>query len=492
MTLSKKLNGAFLGITVFVLLLMLGLARWSFERGFLEYVNAIETSRLESLSSMLSELYVAQNESWDTMTRSQFNWMLNMSAVMARGDGGDFLPPPRARREPPPPRGARSAADGGPSRFPPRGPGPQGGPPIGGPPPTQLHDMNGNVIVADSLEALDDNAIRVPVMVGKIQVATLLSAPKYHFDSPEETAFSRQQLITSLLAALACLALAGAVAFFVSGRILGPIRQMIANVSRLSKGDYTARLDGKQTDELGQLMTDMDHLAFSLEKNQSARQRWIADISHELRTPMTVLTGELEAIKDGIRPFDHQQLMSIDQEIARLRRLVDDLYQLSLSDIGGLRYRFENLDLSELVQLSADSIVERCKGRGLTLTVSATQAFMVNGDEQRLQQLITNLLENAIAYTDQPGQIQLVLEACGQQVCLSVRDSAPSVQPEVCEQLFEPLYRQDSSRQRRESGAGLGLAICKNIVEAHHGSINATPSAIGGLEVNVKLPLLLN
>ena len=170
-----------------------------------------------------------------------------------------------------------------------------------------------------------------------------------------------------------------------------------------------------------------------------------------------------------------------------MNHLVDDLYQLSLSDVGGLRYNFTPLNLSSCLESLLVSLQQQAHGKGLDLIFNIQKDVWVNADLQRLEQLILNLCNNAFAYTDSPGKIELKLTAHQEQVSLSIDDSYPSVAAQDCELLFDPLYRQDLSRTRRESGAGLGLTICKNIVEAHGGGIQASPSSLGGLQIMIKL-----
>jgi two-component system sensor histidine kinase BaeS len=237
-------------------------------------------------------------------------------------------------------------------------------------------------------------------------------------------------------------------------------------------------------------MNDLDHLAHKLEESRASRRRWIADISHELRTPLTVLTGEIELLKDGIRPFDQQQLLSLDQEIGRLRHLTDDLYQLSVSDIGGLRYSFSPVNILDSLSVSIANIKLRASERGVDLVLKGKTRHLIKADSQRLTQLLNNLIENSLAYTNAPGKIEVSVFDDEEHVYIKVEDTPPGVAEKDCEKLFEPLYREEASRNRRSAGAGLGLAICKNIVNAHQGTITASPSALGGLCITISLPIL--
>lgn len=483
LSISKKLILSFMGLTVVVLVATLGLARWSFEHGFLDYVNALEEQRLQLLALKLSHEYQNSGDSWSSMNRDHFEeilWELSPEKN-SRGAKSKIPPPPGFMLPPPPPPPFN------PSEQRPSGP-PPGRPRLGSP--TALFDLKGQIIAGVMLPHAAINPISVPVLVDGNVVAELRSAPRRHFESPQETAFAKQQWLTSLLIGIASLLLAAVVAWLLTRKLLAPIRRMIAGVSQLSKGEYSIRFNETKNDELGQLMENLDQLAFKLEENRHSRSRWLADISHELRTPMTILTGEIESMKDGITPIDMQQILSLDQEVARLRLLVDDLYELSLSDIGGLRYSFSPVNIFACLNTSVGSVKNRVKEQGIKLLLSAEAEQTVNGDEQRLGQLFSNLIENSLAYTDSPGKIEISLTTTEQGVRISIQDTPPGVSQEECERLFEALYRVDGSRSRRTAGAGLGLAICKNIVDAHHGKISVSPSELGGLSIDIYFPRL--
>ena len=207
-----------------------------------------------------------------------------------------------------------------------------------------------------------------------------------------------------------------------------------------------------------------------------------------MRTPLALLRGELEAIADGVRTFDDAQLASLQAEVSRLTKLVDDLYHLSLADLGGLRYEFSEVALAALLALLCSEQRHRFEDRGLHLTTELPSVCLLEADPQRLGQLFLNLLENSRAYTDAPGEVHLSLLTEDDAVTVLVDDSAPGVSETARTQLFDPLFRTDTSRNRRAAGAGLGLAICRAVVEAHQGSIEAHKGPRGGLRSAVKLP----
>ncbi len=443
--------------------------------------NALEESRLKQLAVSLSSDYLAAGNSWSTLTEQRFELLLREHSSAHRNKNGrEGRPPPPDYNEPPPdiPLSASSEPELVVDR-----------PPMLGPP-TALYNSDGEFIVGRPSSLEDIKSIRVPVTVDGKLAGELRTAPRRYFSSPQETAFSRQQWMTSGLIGFVAMVLAVMVSLLLTRVLLAPIRRTIVGISRLSNGDYSTRLNEQRTDELGQLMGDLDRLAHKLEENRASRQRWLADISHELRTPMTVLTGEIESLKDGIRPFDLNQVHSLDQEITRLRRLIDDLYELSVSDIGGLRYNFAPVDIWQNVTAAVDTIRMRADEKGIQLKVVGEGGSQVSADSQRLDQLFINLLENALAYTDSPGRIEITLSRREGDVAIKIQDTPPGIDEFDCEKLFEPLYRHEISRSRRTAGVGLGLAICRNIVDAHQGTITASPSDLGGLCIDLLFPII--
>ena len=356
-------------------------------------------------------------------------------------------------------------------------------------PSLRIYDQSGALIYGLDSDLPDHRDIESELNLGDGSVVRLITS---HPVIPTAGALFLKRQIQSLgLVSIAASIIALAMSLVFTRTLLKPMRRIASNIQALSAGDYGVRFTDAPHDELGLIMRDIDTLASRLEKNRESRQRWLMDISHELRTPLTSLAGEIDTVKDGIRPLDEVQIASIDQEVQRLKKLVDDLYQLSLSDAGGLRYEFSTLDLSEFLRQIAKDNENRIAVAGHRLTVSVDDALTIRADEARLDQLFVNLIGNAIAYTDAPGEIRLGVSNGETHALINIEDSSPGVDPSEFEVLFEPLYRNDESRNRRKGGAGLGLAICENIVEAHQGDIQATASDLGGLKIQIRLPLVI-
>lgn len=287
------------------------------------------------------------------------------------------------------------------------------------------------------------------------------------------------------------IALLGAVtlSFFLARKVSGPVRQLGGTVRALSRGLYESRAPVKSRDEMGILAEHVNQLAKTLEKNRTARQRWMADIAHELRTPVAVLKGEVEALADGVRQADDGMYHSLHEEVDQLASLVDDLQTLAMSDAGALSIEKETLDLSELVSSCVDTYRERMETRGIRIDLHIANALTVPGDQRRLRQLLSNLLENSSRYVEEGGTVRVSVFRSSTAAELVLEDSGPGLESEQIQRLFERFYRVESSRSRSRGGSGLGLSICRNIAEAHGGNIRAGSSAMGGLKIQVLLPI---
>ena len=259
--------------------------------------------------------------------------------------------------------------------------------------------------------------------------------------------------------------------------------------NRVSRGDYQARVSVEAGDEIGILAGHVNDLATTLEKNRTARQRWMADIAHELRTPVAILKGEMEALTDGIRPADERFAASLQEEIDQLSKLVDDLQTLALSDAGALNIQKEMMDLARVAEQSVELYRDRLAVRGISIELRMDGSVNMSADPNRMRQLLQNLLENSCRYVEDDGRVLLTLLQGPGSVNIVLEDSGPGLTASQIPRLFERFYRAEGSRTRSSGGTGLGLSICKNIAEAHGGRIHAEPSEIGGLKIQVDLPV---
>jgi two-component system sensor histidine kinase BaeS len=307
-----------------------------------------------------------------------------------------------------------------------------------------------------------------------------------------ELAFIRQQAQANLLILGLALALTVIASFLLARQIVLPVRRIAVGAKALAAGNFDEQIPVAGKDELGNLAADFNVLARTLKRNEEARRQWMADISHELRTPLAILRGEIEALQDGVRQPNPERLRSLHAEVVGLGKLVDDLHELAVSDLGAMTYRMEPLELVEILDEAVADCRHRFNDKGIELRLPGTRPRLnVSGDAGRLRQLFLNLLENSCRYTDPGGFCEVTTEADGTLAIIDVQDSPPGVPEEAMARLFERLFRVDRSRSRGLGGSGLGLAICKNIAEAHGGGISARGSRYGGLWIRLELPLRL-
>ena len=448
--------------------------QWSLSRGFLQFINAMEKTGISRLATELEGIYRAE-QSWEFLQRNPERWRQLVAASLPEAA------PPQAEEKVP--------AGSPPERF-------GGDKPLALPPHMVRHfDQRLFLLDADRKaliyhgEVPSDNAVTALHYQGKV-VGYLGLLPRLNIADTPHQRFLREQKSAFALVAGAVVILSALLSLLLARRLVRPLGELAHATHQLAAGSFTVRVPVTSEDELGQLAGDFNSLALALEKSELTRRQWVADISHELRTPLAILRGEIEALQDGIRQPNHETINSLHDEVQRLGRLVDDLYQLSLSDVGALTYRKTGLDLAEVLAGIVALYRDECVSRNIQLEADIPEAgrATVFGDKERLRQLFTNLLDNSLKYTDGGGTLQLGLQVLNGVVTVDFRDSAPGVTPAERERLFERLYRVESSRNRSTGGAGLGLAICRNIVEAHGGNIVAESSPLGGLWIRIELP----
>jgi two-component system sensor histidine kinase BaeS len=482
-----KLFATLLAAVVVVVVGMFFLIHWSFDRGFLNYVNAVEAKRLDSLAVNLQEAYADQGD-WLFLQENPRLWRQFLAASTPEGHQ-QFNP-----LEDITPREGRNRR---------HTPGMRNGMRQGGKQPRNIReklkhlfefrvvllDADKNVVIGPrrypvaEMQTITLKQASIPIgYLGHIPQKDLFAQHQLHFVQEQKRSFA---IISLLIAALATL-----IAFPLASRMLKRMNALANATHQLASGKFDPRLEVGAEDELGQLTRDFNSLALTLGKNEQSRRQWVADISHELRTPLAVLRGEIEALQDQVRPFTPEAASSLHAEVMRLNRLVDDLFQLSMSDIGALTYRKEQVDVAEILNQTAEQFRAELTEKDISLAVSVPAEGKISlfGDPERLHQLFSNLLSNSLKYTDPAGSLEIICRSVARDTEIIFQDSSPSVPAAEIERLFERLYRVESSRSRASGGAGLGLAICKNIVEAHGGRIVAESSPLGGVLIRITMP----
>ena len=342
-----------------------------------------------------------------------------------------------------------------------------------------------------------------------------------------ETRFLRQQYTGIALVSFVLLVLALLSSWFMARHWVRPLYSIQEATSRLAQGNFDVRvpvagLGRSRNDEVGDLIGDINRMAEGLGRLERSRRRWLADISHELRTPLAVLRGEIEALIDGVRPITMPSIVSLREEALRLGSLVDDLHLLALSDLKALPCEFAELDAVDVLNDLVNRFESRSNASNLTLSFEnrgpnsnlnsglnsnlnsnshsnlnsgpphdshdSSKSIPVCWDRFRIHQLLDNLLENSLRYTDAPGRIVISIKQNDQSICITINDTAPAPSTASLPHLFEPLYRTEDAGTYSRQGSGLGLAISDAIARSHDGKLEASLSALGGLQVSVTLP----
>lgn len=469
-TLRVKLFLAIAGANVVLVMAAYLIHSWSFDQGLAEYLNRADEARLAPLVTQLADGHrehgdwawvVDDRQRWQDLLRS----VLGISRLARRG-----------------PEGEAPASAFAPAASAPVGERP---PPFTIDPRMLLFDAKRQVLIGSSDRAA--LAVLKPIVVDGATTGYLGYVPRTQMVASLEGVFLERQTRKFAAIALGLLAAvllnAALIARWLSRR-LEPLGSAAAAVAQ---GDYGVRLPVRGHDELAQLAGDFNHMATSLQAARQARQQWIADIAHELRTPLATLRAEIEALQDGVRQPNAANLGSLWQEVGRLTRLVEDLRLLSLSDLGALDHHIEPLDLGELVQ---EYLGDHHRPAGLRLRAELPPGVRVRADGDRLTQVLSNLMQNTLRYTELPGTLEVRLQHDGDHARLVWEDSTPGVPPEALPHLTERLYRVEASRARASGGSGLGLAIVRAIVEGHGGRMAAAASPLGGLRWDLWLPLL--
>ncbi|MDO4904392.1 MAG: ATP-binding protein [Lautropia sp.] len=351
-----------------------------------------------------------------------------------------------------------------------------------------LQDAKGMFVVGNPTPG--DDAIYVPVLVDGETAGWVASTPFTEVTDAADLSFQkRQETAAWFIAGLAVL-LAGLMTWALARVWLVPARRLAAATRGLAEGNYEIRVPVCSRDELGQLARMFNRLASTLQHNERMRRSLMADVSHELRTPLSIMRGELEAVEDGLQPLDQRVVESLQAEVGILSKLIDDIHQLSLAEVGPLSYQWQPLDLGVLLEQSLQGWRERLGTHGLSLkSPGVVDKINISGDPDRLRQVFQNLLENSARYVDRGGTVEVGSHREGLNAVITFDDSGPGMPEADYERLFDRFYRREASRNRATGGSGLGLAICRGIVEAHGGRIKAMGSPSGGLRIRIELPL---
>lgn len=477
--LLHKILLAMIVVSLSGLVAMLLIAHYTFNYGFLQYLRDREAAHLQQLAPLLAEHYQRHGD-WQRLTTSPRAWHQLLRQIPHDSPPLDEVQVERLRRQmlhgiahpkdhrgDPGSRLARHFA----ARV-------------------YLLDDERQPLIGQPPSRLSSEHLQAITIAGS-NVGWVGVIPLMDVHTVMERNFLRHGTHALAAAGLISLLLAAVLSWLLARHLARPVNRLAAAAARIGEGDLSTRVTIGGGGEIGQLARGFNAMAQSLEANERSRQRWMSDIAHELRTPLSVMRAEIEALLDGVRQPDRSSLLSLQAEIGQLGHLVEDLRLLALADDGALSLRREMLDLGELVSTAVGRYQKRYAERGIDLQWrQPEQPLLVEGDAQRLGQVLNNLLENSLRYTAAAGRCRLELSNIGDWLALTIKDSAPGVAEADLERIFERLYRAEASRNRQSGGSGLGLAIVRSIIASHQGEVSASGNDWGGLSIHVRLPVV--
>lgn len=300
--------------------------------------------------------------------------------------------------------------------------------------------------------------------------------------------FRRGSYSALVLGAIIAIALASVAGFGYAQYLVRPIERITATARAVRSGHAGARTGLKGDDEIAVLGATFDQMADAIEADRELERRLTADVAHELRTPLQAIQATVEAMQDGVLPADEERLGIVRDETVRLSRLADAILELTRLERGSLPFEMRRLDIAQPVQAALDTHVALLESASLRVSATVASVF-VNGDSDRLQQAVGNLLSNAARYTPAGGAVEVVVKADGNDALVSVSDTGIGISDTDLPNVFSRFWRADGARATTTGGLGIGLAVTKEIVERHHGRIAVEQREGGGTTFSVRIPL---
>lgn len=292
----------------------------------------------------------------------------------------------------------------------------------------------------------------------------------------EVQGYFRRAIYSALvIAGIAAVGVASVASWTISQRITRPVREMAQASHHIAEGHYEERLVSYDAaDELGELTASFNQMAGRLAAAEQLRRQLIADVAHELKTPLASIKGYMEGLQDGVIEATPETFQLVHREAGRLQHLVDDLHQLAQAEAAQLRLNIQPCDAAELVRAAADFLRPQYADKGVGLAVELPdEPVRVRADFDRIRQVLLNVIGNALWYTPSGGSVTVRLTRQDGMAAFAVQDTGIGLAPEDVERVFERFYRVDRSRSRASGGSGIGLTIAKHIVEEHGGRIRA-------------------
>jgi signal transduction histidine kinase len=348
-------------------------------------------------------------------------------------------------------------------------------------------DPNGKTSILN----VDVQKYGVPIIVDGAVVGTVVAGSAIGFLTDNQSRFLRE--VNRILLWIAFLSIVAVllVGITQSQSIIQPIQKLNQATRQIAKGDYATRIKINRNDEFGEMAQAFNDMAQELENQQALRNRSMADIAHELRTPLSILQIDLESMEDGLMEVTSENMRVLQNEVSHLRNLVEDLRILSRADAGEISIEHTKIELGSLIRDVIERQMQSARDKGVRLAFDLeNEEIFVKGDNQRLSQVLINLLSNAVRHTPQGGSVNVTMKQQGKnEVLVSVADTGEGIPQADLPFLFDRFYRVEKSRSRDQGGSGLGLSIAKSLIEAHQGRIWVESKEGEGSTFKFVLPL---
>ena len=329
----------------------------------------------------------------------------------------------------------------------------------------------------------------IPIEVDNELVGTLMITVPMGFDE-SELKFLQRTNSALLLGAGGAVAIAVLLGSLMSRQFLRPLAELTIAIESVKQGKFDQRVPVRTQDELGELAHAFNQMGEELQRANKLRRQMTADIAHDLRTPLTVISGYLEGLRDGSLQATQARFDTLFQEAQLLKRLIEDLRTLSLADAGELKLVYQAIAPRDLLEQVVASFTPLADSQSITLNMDIDEDLpLIQIDRDRMVQVLGNLISNSLRFTPQAGEITLSARLSQDKIILTVKDTGSGIAPEYLDNIFARFYRASESRYQNDSESGLGLAIAKSIVIAHGGHISAESKLGQGTTIIIGLPM---
>ncbi|TGE38218.1 HAMP domain-containing protein [Desulfosporosinus fructosivorans] len=426
-------------IAVITLTLSMLAVNFVFKQQFSDYLTQANEATLEQLPSRLSALYQTKG-TWDSTSLNEVSHALPMGTVVTLTD----------------PTGKLIATLSN----------------------TMEDMMHGNAemgmmgMSSNSTTSWKTKKYTVSGPLGTIATAEVRYPATAQILNPQDVRFQSTVFRSLLFAGGLALLFGIILSFFTSRQLVAPLRRLTQAANRIGHGHLDERVSVRSKDEVRLLANAFNAMADNLNRQETLRKQFTADIAHELRTPLTSIKSYIEAFQDGVLPANQENLASIHEEINRLVDLSSDLKDLNVAEIGGLQLKLEPVDIRHLLEKIMRSLLPLIQEKELTLTWNAPEeSVTTSGDEHLLTRLFYNLMHNAYRYSNLGGQITVALTSTPTSAEIKISNTGIGISEEDLPLIFERFYRADKSRTRETGGTGIGLALVRQIIDLHQGTI---------------------